>query len=214
MRLRKIPNARTYLKQATNVLELTENTEQLVSLCEQADVELEIGCGKGDFIIKRAMEHPQKQYFALEKYDSVLLKAVQKVEADIPSNLTFILGDAEHLLQMFPPACLTKIYLNFSDPWPKKKHGKRRLTYRTKLKIYETLLKETGCLEMKTDNQLLFESTLQELSLEHWYIHEVSLDLYHTEKYEQIKRFQTEYEKKFIQKNQRIYYLQASKLLK
>lgn len=212
MRLRKIPAAKQYLADASHVLTLTAES-QLLTLNEKRDTELEIGCGKGDFIIKRATLNPKNDYYALEKYDSVLLKAVKKQEQTEMENLTFVLGDAEHLLTMFPSRSLTKLYLNFSDPWPKKKHAKRRLTYSKKLQMYEQLLKPTGVLEMKTDNQSLFESTLRELSYEHWHIDEISLDLYQDEHFKETKAFQTEYEKKFIAKQKRIYYLQAHKIV-
>ena len=210
MRLKKVPHAEAFLAASGRVIYLEE--DKLVADPVQASeqrIELEIGCGKGDFILGRAAANPETTYYAIEKFDSVLFRAVEKVEPGTLPNMQFILGDAEHLEQMFVQHSLDRIFLNFSDPWPKTRHAKRRLTYRTKLEIYANLLKESGVLELKTDNQSLFESTLLELSHEKWTLDEVSINLYENEKLAHKTKFQTEYEKKFVAKGMPIYYLKA-----
>ena len=210
MRLKHIPHAKAFLEQHEAVQMLTE-TSTVLDLAPAAEYALEIGCGRGDFIIQKAQQQPNVTFYALEKYDSVLFKAVEKLETIQVRNIQFISGDAEDLAVMFPEKSLDVIYLNFSDPWPKKRHAKRRLTYRKKLDLYESLLKDSGWIELKSDNQLFFESTLCELSLRGWEILEISLDLYGDNRFECIKSCQTEYEKRFIRKGQTIRYLKAVK---
>jgi len=211
MRLRKIPQALTYLKQMDQVLILDSTKRQEVRHERGQTVALEIGCGKGDFSIGRAQAHPETHYYALEKYDSVLFKAVQKANALKLNNLTFILGDAADVGQLFEPQSVDKIYLNFSDPWPKARHAKRRLTYVEKLAIYDDLLLPTGKIELKTDNQGFFASSIDQLVQSKWHIEQLCANLYETNEFAEIKAFQTEYEKKFIGRGEPIYYLRASK---
>jgi len=209
MRLRKIPAARSYLENAANVMILDAETSMLLEHNKTQQVELEIGCGKGDFIIARAQANKDVQYYALEKYDSVLYKAVQKAEGLELDNLTFILGDAVDLAQLFQPQSIATIYLNFSDPWPKIRHAKRRLTHTTKLALYRDLLAPTGVLEMKTDNADLFAFSLEMLADVQWALEDKSNDLYGADMFTDVKAYQTEYEKKFIKRGQPIHYLRT-----
>lgn len=167
---------------------------------------LEIGCGKGNFAVGMAEQHPDISFIAMEKISDVACLALEKAENakdNRPDNLRFIIGDAKTLTDIFPPHCLDCIYLNFSDPWPKSGHAKRRLTHRTFLEIYKTLLKDGGILKMKTDNEALFDFSLEEFGecgLETvWQ----SRDLHRSEKNE--GNIMTEYEKNFSDKGQPIY---------
>jgi len=209
MRLRKIPAAAAYLAGSDAVIILDDEKLKVLRHESESEVVLEIGCGKGDFIISQALAHPNRKHYALEKYDSVLLKAVQKAEQLELPNLTFILGDAADLANLFTPGALAKIYLNFSDPWPKARHAKRRLTYRTKLALYADLLAVQGCIELKTDNTGLFQSSIEELAHAGWDLLDHCENLYETTDFASIKAYKTEYEKKFLKKGIPIHYLSA-----
>jgi tRNA (guanine-N7-)-methyltransferase len=209
MRLRKIPAAAAYLAHSEAVIVLDELQAGVLRHEPGQEVVLEIGCGKGDFIIAQAQANPKRQHYALEKYDSVLLKAVQKAEELSLPNLTFILGDAIDLAKLFGPQTLAKIYLNFSDPWPKARHAKRRLTYRTKLALYAELLAAWGHIELKTDNTGFFHASIEELTHACWDIQDRCEDLYGTSEFAPIKAYKTEYEKKFLKRGLPIHYLSA-----
>ncbi|MGL5042215.1 MAG: tRNA (guanosine(46)-N7)-methyltransferase TrmB [Culicoidibacterales bacterium] len=207
MRLKKIPHATTFLQESGQVIYLNDKIKQLEEV--QGQVELEIGCGKGDFILARAADFAAINYYAIEKFDSVLLRAVEKkIEGNL-DNIQFISGDAAELLTLFSPGTLTRIFLNFSDPWPKKRHAKRRLTYQTKLEMYQSLLTNTGVLEFKSDNRTLYEFTVVELSEQGWIIQECSTNVHDQNSYVEAKKYTTEYEKRFIGKGQQIFYLKA-----
>ena len=133
----------------------------------KTDVYLEIGCGKGDFAVGMAAAHPDVSFIAMEKVSDVLVLAAEKAgrAADTrPDNLRFIRGDARDLAAWFAPSSLAGIYLNFSDPWPKAGHAKRRLTHRAFLASYVALLRDGGKICLKTDNEGLFAFTLEELA--------------------------------------------------
>lgn len=193
MRLKKIPYAESFLKESEDVIILSKESETLKDIKNK--VEIEIGCGKGDFIISHAQKNEDIEYYAIEKFGSVLVRAVEKQIENSIDNLHFILGDAEHLSLLFPPKSVDRIFLNFSDPWPKKRHVKRRLTYKTKLDLYKELLKDGSLLELKTDNQQLFEFSLLELSKNGWILEEVSTDLHNQTTYIEPANHLTEYEK-------------------
>lgn len=207
MRLKKIPNATEFLKESNIVTFLSKESEQIA--VQHEEIELEIGCGKGDFIISRAKKNPETQYYAIEKFDSVLMRAVEKQMEQLVENVHFISGDAEDLGVLFPKKSIDRIFLNFSDPWPKSRHVKRRLTYSAKLELYRELLKEGAPLELKTDNRNLFEFSLMELSQNSWVLDEVSIDVHQQVTYEEPVLHLTEYEKKFMEKGNPIYYLRA-----
>ena len=167
---------------------------------------LEIGCGKGNFAVGMAAGFPNINFVAMEKVSDVACLALEKAEnakGSRPDNLRFIIGDAKNLTDIFPPHCLDCIYLNFSDPWPKSGHAKRRLTYRTFLGIYKTLLKDGGILKMKTDNEGLFDFSLEEFREYGLEIEWQSRDLHRSDKNE--GNVMTEYEKNFSDKGQPIY---------
>ncbi len=166
---------------------------------------LEIGCGKGGFITEMAKAHPEYNFYAMEKVRDCMVLALEKASASdgcIIDNLRFIIGDAQTLPEIFPPCSLDKIYLNFSDPWPKKGHAKRRLTHISKLSIYMSLLKEGGEIRLKTDNDGLFEYSVEQFAEAGFEFLWQTTDL-HTSEYND-GNIMTEYERSFSEKGKNI----------
>jgi tRNA (guanine-N7-)-methyltransferase len=159
-------------------------------------IRIEIGMGKGRFIHTMAKEHPEVNYVGIEKYSSVLLRAIQKMEEDELPNLKFIRMDAEDIAKVFAPGEVDRIYLNFSDPWPKDRHAKRRLPSREFLARYDVILKKDGLLEFKTDNRALFDFAVEELEPAGWHAEVVTYDLHRDAKLME-GNVMTEYEEKF-----------------
>lgn len=159
-------------------------------------IRIEIGMGKGRFIHTMAKEHPEYNYVGIEKYSSVLLRAIQKMEEEELPNLKFIRMDAEDIVKVFGAGEVDKIYLNFSDPWPKDRHAKRRLPSREFLARYDVILKKDGDLEFKTDNRDLFDFAVEELEPAGWKALVVTYDLHQDEKLME-GNIMTEYEEKF-----------------
>lgn len=166
------------------------------------DMVLEVGCGKGGFACGMTEAHPDLCFFAMEKISDVLVVATEQAdarkEARKTDNLRFLLADAKDLPLWFAPHSLSAIYLNFSDPWPKNKHAKRRLTYRAFLSLYFSLLKPGAPLCFKTDNRPLFDFTLEELAALGYTPDYVTYDL-HTSPYNE-GNIRTEYEETFSAK--------------
>ncbi len=159
----------------------------------QGELYVEIGCGKGRFIIEHAKQYPDRLFVAVEREQNVLVMAVEHAISENLSNLLFLDCDAALLGDVFAPDEVQGIYLNFSDPWPPKKQWKRRLTHSSFLSVYESFLTEGGCIVMKTDNKPLFEFSLCEFSRFGFVLSEVSLDLHATD----IPNIMTEYEQNF-----------------
>ncbi len=165
---------------------------------KERPVHLEIGCGKGKFACDNAAAHPDINFYAMERVLDVMVSATERAIAcadSRPDNLRFILGDADTLPEWFAPHTIDCIYLNFSDPWPKKGYYKRRLTYRRFLEIYKTLLKEDGILRLKTDNVGLFDFSLEEFEVAGFEVVKLSRDLHASEWSE--GNIMTEYEMNF-----------------
>lgn len=198
MRLRNVKNA----KEIVNNHKLVVTTNPFSS---DKPLHIEIGTGKGDFIIGMAKMNPDINFIGIEKYESVLVRALEKCSEDIP-NLRFMCIDALTITEYFD-SNVDKIYLNFSDPWPKKKHAKRRLTSPVFLDLYEKISNNKINIQMKTDNKSLFAYSLQTLNNAGYYFNMVSLDL--EADYE--GNIQTEYEKKFRKLGITINYLNAFK---
>ena len=156
---------------------------------------VEIGCGKGQFLTKLAELHPENNYIGIEKFTSVLLRAVQKRETMECENLYYLCFDAERITDIFEQGEISQIYLNFSDPWPKERHHKRRLTSREFLKRYEQILKDGATVEFKTDNVPLFDFSLEELEAADWELLLSTRDLHKSEYNE--GNIMTEYEERF-----------------
>ena len=159
-------------------------------------VYIEIGMGKGKFIHANAKANPNINYVGIEKYSSVLLRAIQKMEEEELPNLKFLRMDAEEIAEVFGKGEVDKIYLNFSDPWPKDRHAKRRLPSREFLGRYNIILKEGGRLEFKTDNRALFDFAVEELEPAGWKADYITYDLHADEKLME-GNIMTEYEEKF-----------------
>ena len=160
-------------------------------------IQLEIGMGKGKFLMRLAEKNPHIHYIGIEKYSSVLLRAVEKQDELRLSNLRFIRMDAENIGDVFAKGEVDRIYLNFSDPWPKDRHAKRRLTSRQFLERYTDILKDDGYVEFKTDNRGLFDFSVEEVKESpKWELTTVTYDLHNdTDLVE--GNVMTEYEEKF-----------------
>lgn len=165
----------------------------------------EIGCGKGKFIVQNAVENPDVNFIGIERQTTIMAIAARKVLPEM-KNIALIRGDAETLADIFAPGELSRIYLNFSDPWPKKRWAKRRLTHRHFLDLYKTLLNGDKEIFLKTDNTVFFESSLNEFCDTGWRLSNISLDL-HNSGYE--GNIMTEYEERFSGLGQPIYRLEA-----
>ena len=162
---------------------------------------LEIGCGKGNFAVGMAEKNTDCNFIAMERVRDVCCLALEKAMAckeTRPDNLRFIIGDADNLDEWFPEHCLDVLYLNFSDPWPKAGHAKRRLTHRNYLARYKRILKEGGLLIFKTDNVGLFDFSLEEFAEFGLKIEWMTRDLHNSERAE--GNVMTEYEKNFSEK--------------
>lgn len=200
MRLRNVKNADKILEESPLVV--LEN-----SFDDSRELRIEIGTGKGDFIIGTARKYPNVNFIGIEKYPSVLVRALEKLE-DIPDNLRFMCIDAKNIEDYFDHN-VSVIYLNFSDPWPKTRHEKRRLTSESFLKSYEKISKECVHIKQKTDNKGLFAYSLVSLNNAGYHFNDVCLDLTNSN----IDNVQSEYEKKFVVAGETINYLDAEKKL-
>ena len=198
MRLRNVKNAKEIID--SSELVITENVFD-----NNHKLYIEIGCGKGDFIIENALRNPDINYIGIEKYESVLVRALQKVDI-IPPNLRFMCIDALTLSDYFNHN-VDQIFLNFSDPWPKKRHAKRRLTSPIFLDLYNKISRDSINIRMKTDNKDLFAYSIKEFNNNDFYIEDISLDL--PEDYE--NNVMTEYEKKFRKENVNINYVKVKR---
>lgn len=209
MRLRNVKGSRETI--AANPLVIQNITEQKGHWHEvfgnNKPLYIEIGMGKGQFILEMARRNPDKNFIGIEKYSSVLVRALEKCEVDAPENLRFIRMDAEEILDVFAAAEVSGIYLNFSDPWPKDRHAKRRLTYRDFWNRYKEILKPEGQVVFKTDNRPLFDFSLEEVEIAGWTLIDVTFDLHHSEYME--GNVMTEYEAKFSAKGNPIHRLVA-----
>ena len=217
MRLRNIPGAKETIEESRFVVhEPQEKKGKWQEIFHNENpVHIEVGMGKGRFLMDLAALHPQINYVGIEMYDSVLLRAIQKMEekeqeGTIPRNLRFLRMDARELPLVFAPGEVGKIYLNFSDPWPKERHAKRRLTSRQFLERYDQILAKDGTVEFKTDNRGLFEFSLEEVREAGWKLDAHTFDLHHDP---QMSRgnVMTEYEEKFSSMGNPIHKLIASR---
>ena len=200
MRLRNIPGAKDAILECDWVIDEPERFKGKWESVfgEKRPLFLEVGMGKGRFLMDMARLHPDRNFVGIEMYDSVLLRAVQKreqLEEDLP-NLYFIRMDARNLPDVFEKGEVDKIYLNFSDPWPKERHAKRRLTSRRFLERYDKILAPEGTVEFKTDNRPLFEFSLEEVKEAGWVLDASTFDLHHDAKLME-GNVMTEYEEKF-----------------
>lgn len=199
MRLRNNPNAEAILAESKYMIK--EKQDNYFN--NDKPVHLEVGSGKGAFLVGMAQKYPDTNFIGIEKFKSVILKSIQKAEVAQLDNLLFLQVDATKLSEYFKPNSIACLYLNFSDPWPKPRHYKRRLSYKDFLDIYQIIMHKDGYLKQKTDNQSLFESSLLSYNNYKMKFKMISLDLHQSE-YAQ-ENVQSEYEKKFAAKGQVIY---------
>ncbi len=202
MRVRYNPKAQEELENCEKYISNIDDIKSILNNIGNKEIYLEIGMGKGDFISQMSHRNPNNIYIGIEVSLPVLALAVKKInryeeENNVKLNNLYLMSfDAINLSKVFGKGKITKIYLNFSDPWPKKRHTKRRLTYEAFLKEYKYVLKDNGIIELKTDNRLFFEYSLVSMQNFGLKFLEVYLDLHSTD----IENIETEYEKKFSQK--------------
>lgn len=206
LRLRNITGADTYIEKSEFVI---QNPSAHKGCWEEvfgkkALLYIEVGMGKGQFLMQLAGLHPDINFIGIEMYSSVLLRAVQKMEENPIDNLRFIRMDAREIEEIFAPGEVDKIYLNFSDPWPKDRHAKRRLPSRQFLSRFANILNTDGNLEFKTDNKDLFDFAVDEVEPAGWKMDAITYDLHHDEIMNQ-GNVLTEYEEKFSSKGNPIY---------
>ena len=212
MRLRNVPGSREAI--ADNDMAINEPTELKGKWKEEFgndnSIRIEIGMGKGKFITTLAMENPDINYIGIEKYSSVLIRAIERCEEIEVPNLRFIRMEAEYICDVFEKGEVDRIYLNFSDPWPKDRHAKRRLTSKQFFERYDVILKKDGIVEFKTDNDLLFQFSLEQVPEACWELIEQTWDLHNDERLMQ-GNVMTEYESKFSQMGNPIHKLIAKR---
>ena len=208
MRLRNVKNKEEILSSCNILIRELENLKGKWKEKFNNDnpIYIEIGMGKGDFIIQNAIEYPNINFIGIEKYDSVISRAVQKVPEGI-NNLLFLRMDAKDIENVFDKE-VDRLYLNFSDPWPKDRHARRRLTSDEFLNRYENIFKKDKEIHQKTDNRNLFEFSVMSLVNNGYKLEDLSLDLHNSNRENIIM---SEYEKKFVSRNNIIYYLVAKK---
>ena len=200
MRLKNVPGAREEIAASAWAVTEPENYRgswQSLFPREQP-LAAEIGMGKGRFLTEMAEREPGVNFLGLEKYSSVLLRAVQKQEERQLPNLRLIRADAQYLTEFFAPGELSRIYLNFSDPWPKDRHADRRLTSVRFLARYREVMAPCGRIEFKTDNTALFDFSLDSLEEAGWQVLAATRDLHHSDMRE--GNVMTEYEERFSAK--------------
>ena len=208
MRLRHITGCEEFV----NNHRLTISDPELKKGSWPHPLHVEIGMGKGRFIREMAKLNPDIYYIGIERYESVIQKAIERKERDeeagiVSDNINFICMDAEKLADIFAPGEIDKIYLNFSDPWPKARHEHRRLTSPRFMKIYDSVLAKDGTVEFKTDNETLFDYSLESIPASGWQLIYVTRDLHS----EDVPNVMTEYEEKFSSKGNPIYKLIAKR---
>jgi len=209
MRLKKVKGAEDIINNSSYIIKNPEEYKGQFNKLFNNDkpLHIEIGMGKGDFIIGMAKKHPEINFIGIEKFDSVIARAIQKLEDEEIPNLRLIRMDAENINDVFDHE-VDILYLNFSDPWPKKRHTNRRLTSKPFLKLYDNLFKNSKHIIQKTDNRHLFEFSIMEFTSYGYQINELSLDLY-SDNYDD--NVPTEYETKFVNKGQVIYRIDVEK---
>ena len=200
MRLRNVPGARETIIENQFSIQQPEQMKGKWAKIFQNDhpIHIEVGMGKGQFIIEMARRNPEVNYIGIEKYSSVLVRAVEKLEDFEQDNLRLIRMDAENIEEVFDKDEVDRIYLNFSDPWPKDRHAKRRLTSTRFLERYDNILTPEGRVMFKTDNKDLFDFSLEQVEEAGWILENHTYDLHHSEYNE--GNVMTEYEEKFSAK--------------
>ena len=197
MRLRNVKGAREAMIESEYTVNAPEELKGAwkAHFGNENPIYLEIGTGKGRFLTTLATNNPDINYIGIEKFSSVLIRALEKQEELKLPNLIFIRMDAENVTDVFAEGEVDKIYLNFSDPWPKDRHAKRRLTSRQFLARYDQFLKKDGVVEFKTDNRDLFDFSVEETKEAGWNMKAITYDLHNSDMNE--GNVMTEYEIRF-----------------
>lgn len=205
MRLRNVRGSKEALDASEYVLKNPEHYKGRwqEAFGNQHPLSIEIGMGKGKFITTLAKQNPNINYVGIEKFSSVLVRGLDKQKELALPNLFLLREDAENLPEFFGKNEVNRIYLNFSDPWPKDRHAKRRLTSKEYFRRYEQVLEKDGEVEFKTDNRTLFDFSLEEARLAGWNVVAYTFDLHHSEMAD--GNVMTEYEEKFSAKGNPIY---------
>ncbi len=208
MRLRNVKNAESKVNSSEYVITNPKKYRGVFKTLfkEEKPLSLEIGMGKGDFLIGMAKRCPDVNFIGIERYPSVILRAVQKLEKEDLPNVKLICMDAREIDEVFDHEIST-LYLNFSDPWPKTKHAKRRLTSDIFMDKYENIYKDRGRIIQKTDNIDLFAYSIEQLSKHDYMLEKVTLNLAKTDLF----NVETEYEQKFKKLGAKINYVEAVK---
>ncbi|UXS22674.1 tRNA (guanosine(46)-N7)-methyltransferase TrmB [Staphylococcus delphini] len=208
MRMRNKPWAESYLTEHNDIVDLEGVHAHEVSewFEQQQPIHIEVGSGMGKFITTLAQQNPHINYVAIERDKNVMIRVLDKVRELNLTNIKLLCNDAVILTDYFRQGEVDRIYLNFSDPWPKKRHAKRRLTYRSFLALYQQILREDGELHFKTDNRGLFAYSLESMSQFGMYFTKINLNLHQEDDGDNIP---TEYEHKFAEKGSRIYRMEA-----
>ncbi len=207
MRLRNIAGSREVIAESEFTIKDPQTKKGLFKkeiFGNDNPIHLEIGMGKGRFLMDMATLNPNISYVGIEKYSSVLLRAIQKQQELLLPNVKFVRMDAELITEVFAPSEIDRIYLNFSDPWPKDRHAKRRLPSREFLNRYDKILIPDGVVEFKTDNRELFEFALEEIEPAGWTLDAVTYDL-HNDAVMNEGNVMTEYEERFSNLGNPIY---------
>lgn len=205
MRLRNITGSREEVAKDKYVINDPEKLKGIWNTLfgNMNPIHLEIGTGRGKFIMELSKQNSNINYLGIEKYSSVLLRALEKRREEELSNLYFMRFDAEYLTSIFVENEIHKIYLNFSDPWPKDRHAKRRLTSRQFLSKYDKCLKKDGVVIFKTDNRSLFDFSLEEIQVAGWKINKKTYDLHNSDYID--GNIMTEYEERFVSEGKPIH---------
>lgn len=204
MRMRKVKWAVDYLTESTHIVTSPDSLKgRWKEYLNCNELHVEIGCGKGNYSLNMAIKYPEQGYVAIEKNESAAGMAAKKFdENESEAHLALIRGDASEIVNWFEEGEVDVIHLNFSDPWPKKRYAKRRLSSKSFLNQYRTILSEKGQIQMKTDNSSLFEYSVLEFQNNGFTMIDFSVD-YRREAHDE--DVMTEYEEKFVEKEQPIY---------
>jgi len=198
MRLRKVKGAKEAIEASSLVIHdaTTKQGHWQEIFGNTNPVHIEIGMGKGRFLTALAKQNPNINYIGIERYDSVLVRALEKREQEEEiTNLFYLCEDAKNIADIFASEEVARIYLNFSDPWPKDRHAKRRLTSTEFFTRYNQILAKDGEVMFKTDNRLLFDFSLEQVPAAGWQLKDVTFDLHHS--VYSVGNIMTEYEEKF-----------------
>ncbi len=204
MRLRYIPGQYQYLKDCEKAITEPEKNKNKLNEAfnNNNPIHVELGCGKGKFMRETALKNPDINYFGFEKSVKVACRCAKSVFENDPPNYFVVYSNGDILKDVFEPKTIDRIYLNFSDPWPKSSHYKRRLTHKSFLDVYRLVLTDNGEIHMKTDNNDLFEYSVEQLKNDNWEFLMLTIDLHNSPYVED--NVMTEYEVNFVSEGRKI----------